>query len=95
MGSLQRPHNSRSNAMNITLPEELLQLAQMSEAEMMREIAIMLFEQGRISLGKGAQLAGMHKMDFQSLLASRDICVHYDLEDYQADVERLKAKGWL
>jgi predicted HTH domain antitoxin len=82
-------------ALNITLSEELLQVAQMSGAELMREIAIMLFEQGRISLGKGAQLAKMHKMDFQTLLASRDICVHYDLEDYQADVEHLKAKGWL
>lgn len=81
--------------MNITLPEELLQVAHMSEAELMREIAIMLFEQGRISLGKGAQLAQMHKMDFQALLASRDICIHYDLEDYRADVEHLKAKGWL
>ncbi|MDY7013778.1 MAG: UPF0175 family protein [Cyanobacteriota bacterium] len=81
--------------MNITLPEELLQVSQMSEAELMCEIAIMLFEQGRISLGKGAQLARMHKIDFQTLLASRDICVHYDLEDYQTDVERLKAKGWL
>lgn len=81
--------------MNIILPEELLQVAQMSEAELMREIAIMLFQQERVSLGKGAQLAGMHKMDFQALLASRDICIHYDLEDYQGDVERLKAKGWL
>lgn len=81
--------------MNITLPEELLQAAQMTEAELMREIAIMLFQQERISMGKAAKLAGMHKMEFQELLASRDICIHYDLADYQADVEYLKAKSWL
>lgn len=81
--------------MNITLPEELLEAAQMTEAELMREIAIMLFQQERLSMGKAAQLARMHKIDFQELLASRDICIHYDLADYQADVEHLKAKSWL
>ncbi|MDY6784716.1 MAG: UPF0175 family protein [Cyanobacteriota bacterium] len=81
--------------MNITLPQELLQAAQMTEVELMREIAVMLFQQERISLGKGAQLALMHKVDFQKLLASRNICVHYDLEDYQADIEYLTLKGLL
>jgi predicted HTH domain antitoxin len=81
--------------MNINLPEELLEAAQMTETELMREIAIMFFQQERISMGKAAQLARMHKIEFQELLASRDICIHYDLADYQADVEHLKAKSWL
>jgi predicted HTH domain antitoxin len=81
--------------MSITLPDELVQAAQMNESELMLEIIIMLFQQERITLGKAAQLAGMHQIEFQKLLASRKICIHYDVEDLEQDIETLKARGWL
>ncbi|MDX2212166.1 MAG: UPF0175 family protein [Oculatellaceae cyanobacterium bins.114] len=81
--------------MSITLPNELLQAAQMTESELMKEIAVMLFQQDRITLGKAAQLSGMHQITFQKLLASRKICIHYDVEDLAQDISSLKARGWL
>lgn len=59
--------------MSITLPTQLLETAQMTEAEMLREIAIMLYQQQRIHLGQAAQLTGIAIADFYQLLVSRNI----------------------
>ena len=34
-------------------------------------------------------------MDCQQQLAKRGICVHYDVEDFKQDVQRLRDRGWL
>ncbi|MGK7883628.1 MAG: UPF0175 family protein [Crocosphaera sp.] len=59
--------------MSINLPIELLETAQMTETEMLREIAIMLYQQERISLKKAAQLGRMTNDDFYQLLLNRNI----------------------
>jgi predicted HTH domain antitoxin len=59
--------------MNITLPTELLKTAQMTEAEMLREIAIMLYQQQRLHLEQAAELTVMTIDDFYQLLVSRNI----------------------
>lgn len=59
--------------MSITLPTELLQTAQMTEAEMLTEIAIMLYLQQRIPLEKAATLAEMTNDDFYQLLVNRNL----------------------
>lgn len=59
--------------MNITLPAELLQTAQMSEGELLQEIAIMLYQQQRIQLDQAAELSGSAIDDFYQLLINRNI----------------------
>jgi predicted HTH domain antitoxin len=59
--------------MNITLPTELLETARMTETEMLREIAIMLYQQQRIQLEQAAELTVMAIDDFYQLLVSRNI----------------------
>jgi len=58
----------------INLPDAL----QISEEDLRTELAIALFQQERITLGTASQLAGLHQIEFQRLIASRGICVHYD-----------------
>jgi predicted HTH domain antitoxin len=53
------------------------------------------FNQERISLSRASKIAGMEVMDFQKLLAERGICVHYDVEDFEQDVQHLRDRGWL
>jgi predicted HTH domain antitoxin len=81
--------------MSLTISDDLLQAANLTETDLMIEIAVLLFQQERITLGRASQLCGINQIEFQQLLSSRDICIHYDLEDYQADVQSLKARGWL
>jgi predicted HTH domain antitoxin len=81
--------------MNIVIPDEVLQTASMSEAELMQEIAVMLFQKEKLTLGQASNLAGMNQLAFQHLLASRQISVHYDVEDFEADLKTLRELGRL
>lgn len=74
----------------INLPDAL----QISEADLRTELAISLFQQERITLGTASQLAGLHQIEFQRLIASRGICVHYDIEDLEQDLKSLREEGW-
>lgn len=59
--------------MSIALPRELLQTAQMSEGELLQEIAIMLYQQQRIRLEQAAELSNSTIDDFYQLLIDRKI----------------------
>jgi predicted HTH domain antitoxin len=80
--------------MSLVIPDEVLQAAKITEAELMREIAVMLFQQERITLGRASKIAGLNQIEFQRLLASRDICIHYDVAEYEADLKSLRESGW-
>jgi predicted HTH domain antitoxin len=74
----------------IDLPDAL----QISEADLRTELAISLFQQERITLGTASQLAGLHQIEFQRLIASRGICVHYDIADLEQDLKSLREESW-
>jgi predicted HTH domain antitoxin len=75
----------------IEIPDNL----PLTEADLRTELAIVLFQQDHISLGRASKIAGIHIMDFQKLLASRGVSVHYDIEEFQEDIQHLRDKGWL
>lgn len=81
--------------MSIMIPNDVLQAAKMSEDELKLEIAIMLFQQRKISTGKARRLAGMNLIEFRQELAKRGLCVNYDVEDFQADLKTLQEVGEL
>lgn len=74
----------------IDLPDAL----EISEADLRTELAISLFQQERITLGTASQLAGLHQIEFQQLIGSRGICVHYDVEELEQDLKSLHEEGW-
>jgi len=79
--------------MNLTIPDEILASARMSEPELRQELAIVLFQKDRVTLAMASRLAGMDRLRFQHLLASRDIPVHYDVEDFEEDLATLRDLG--
>ncbi len=78
----------------IELPDDIVQSADLTEAELLREIAIVLFQQERITLGRASLLSRIDQIEFQKLLASRGISIHYDIEDYEADLKSIREEGW-
>jgi predicted HTH domain antitoxin len=62
----------------------------MTPQELRRELAIYLFQQGKLSFGKAREMAEMTLWAFQQLLGSKGIPIHYDVEDYEEDLETLK-----
>ena len=81
--------------MTVTFSKDILLATQMTEGELLVELAVMLFEKDKLSLGKAAQMAGMNKLEFQKLLGSREISPHYGVEEYEQDLETLKKLGRL
>ena len=79
--------------MSVVIPDDILKSAAMSEAELKLEIAIMLFQQDKISIGKARRLAEMNLLDFQREIAQRGICIHYDVEEFEEDIKTLRAMG--
>ncbi|MGF1519158.1 MAG: UPF0175 family protein [Nodosilinea sp.] len=79
----------------LNLPDSLSQTEAFNQSDWFREIAVALFQQERVSLSRASKIAGMEIMDFQKLLANRSICVHYDVEDLDQDVQSLRDRGWL
>ena len=84
-----------SNTVSIEIPREIIRSARMTPQELKQVLAISLFQQGKISFGKAREMAGMTVWDFQQLLGSRKIPVHYDIEDYEEDLQTLKSLGRL
>jgi len=76
--------------MAVTIPDEVLQSAHISEAELKTEIAATLFHQDRLTLGQAAALANMSQLDFQRLLANRGIPIHYGSEQLEHDLQRVQ-----
>ncbi len=80
--------------MTLLVSDEIIQASGLSERELLWEIVIMLFQRDKISLGKASELLGIHRMEFQKLLAERGICVHYDVLEFQEDIKTLQSGGW-
>jgi predicted HTH domain antitoxin len=85
----------RNVAMNIVVPDEILTITRMTEAEMRQEIAVMLFQKEKLTLAQASRFAGINRIAFQHLLASRQIPVHYDVEDFEQDIKNLQEMGRL
>jgi predicted HTH domain antitoxin len=79
----------------IDIPDNLSQPNSLNETDWLREIAIALFQQELITLGRASKMAQMHQIDFQKLLGERGICIHYDVEEFDQDIQHLQEKGWL
>ncbi len=79
-----------STTVSIEFPREVLHAARMTVDELKRELAVHLFDQGRLSFGKAREMAGMTVTAFQQLLGSRGVYVHYDLAEYQEDLATLQ-----
>jgi predicted HTH domain antitoxin len=79
--------------MSVVISDDIMQAADISEAELRLEIAILLYDKKKLSTGKARQLAGLPIIEFRKELASRGICVHYDLNNFQEELETLKTLG--
>jgi predicted HTH domain antitoxin len=76
--------------MSLVISDDVVRASGFSENELFLEIVLMLFQQEKISLGKASELLGLHRMQFQKLLADRNICIHYDVADFQDDLKTLQ-----
>jgi predicted HTH domain antitoxin len=81
--------------MSVVITDEILQTTRMTAGELLQEIAILLFQKEKLTLGQASGLAQMSQLQFQFLLASRQVPMHYDVADFEADLKTLQELGRL
>ncbi len=76
--------------MTLTIPDDALDGVQLTPDQARIEVAVGLYADGRVTLARGARLAGIPHLQFQRELGRRHIPVHYDVADYERDVLTLR-----
>ena len=81
--------------MSLVISDDVLETARITAAELAQEISVLLYQREKLTLGQAAKLAQMSQLQFQHLLASRSIPVHYDVSEFEADLQTLREMGRL
>ncbi len=76
--------------MSIVISDEIVQSTRLTASELMQELALALFQREKLTLGQASRLAGMSQWQFQQLLGSRGIHIHYGVDDFEADLSTLE-----
>jgi predicted HTH domain antitoxin len=76
--------------MSLVITDEILQSTRLTAAEVTQELALALFQREKLTLGQASRLAEMSQWQFQQLLGSRDIPIHYDVADFKDDLLTLQ-----
>ncbi len=81
--------------MSVTFSNDILQRTHMTNEELEVEMAVHLFEIEKLSFWQAAEMAGMSHWNFQQLLGSREIPLHYGVEELDQDLQTLRKQGML
>jgi predicted HTH domain antitoxin len=76
--------------MPVTISDEVLTAAHISEPELKQELALALFQQERLTLAQASRIAEMTQLAFQAILAERQIPIHYGVEEFRQDLRALR-----
>ena len=82
--------------MTLNIPDSVIQGLRIPEGEIAQrlrsELAIALYAQGALSLGKAAELAEMSRIDLGELLGQRGIPRHYGEAELAQDVSYARSE---
>jgi predicted HTH domain antitoxin len=75
--------------MELRLPDQLVKGIDMPEERWLLDLAVGLYVDRRVSLGRGAEIAGISKPEFLDALGERRIPVNYDVVDLDKDLQTI------
>lgn len=82
--------------MSVIISDEILQASGLTPSDFRQEIALYMFQTGRLTLGYASQLADMRPNSFRQLLKQHNIPLYsYDVEDFELDLKNLRELGRL
>jgi predicted HTH domain antitoxin len=84
-----------TQTISIDLPSDILIALNETEAELKKRIktslTIRLYELQKLTIGKAAQLSGLSRFEFETLLAENEISIsNLTISDVMDDCEKLK-----
>jgi predicted HTH domain antitoxin len=81
--------------MIVEVQDELLRGLKISPQRLQLEAAIGFYTSDDVTLGQAAAIAGLSQSDFLHELGRRGVCVHYDVEEFEQDLQTLTRLGRL
>jgi predicted HTH domain antitoxin len=75
---------------SIKVPIEILQNKEFSIQDLQLEFSIYLYEKNLLTLEQGSKLSNIDILSFQKELGKRKISMHYDIPDFEQDIQTLK-----
>ena len=75
--------------MLLELDDQIVQSTGLTPEELRIELAVQLYEQGKITVGQGGRMTGMGSIRFQRELGKREIVSSYDRDDLDSDLNTL------
>ncbi len=77
----------------LEISQDVPDSARLTPEELKVELAVHLYTQGRLSIGKAREPAGMAQWEFRQVLGSRRIAPHYEKAELVEDYETLRDLG--
>ncbi len=75
--------------MTLKIEGDELNSINITEEELILEIAILLYAKGKLSMGKASKMANMNRILFQNELGKRQIPVNYDEKELEVDLNNI------
>lgn len=75
---------------HLDIPQDVLDSARLTVDQLRVELAVHLYEQGRLSIGKAHELAMLSLWELRQLLGLRQIAPHFQEGDLEQDLETLR-----
>lgn len=83
-------------AMQLQIPDSVVNVIRLPEKrlkdELLVELAVALYADNALSMGKAAELARCSRMAFSEILGRRDIPRHYGEKELMEDLKRARRK---
>ena len=76
--------------MRITIPDDIFFAMQLTPEQLVQELAVYFFHLEKLTLAQAAKLSQMSRIDFQKLLAYREIPVHYGIDELETDLKTIE-----
>ena len=78
----------------VELPDNLLGILNIPKdklpSELKIQLALFLYEKGKLTFGKARELSGLSVWEFMERLSENKIPLRYDLQEFEKDLETIK-----
>ncbi len=80
-----------AGTVEVQVPKELKDILHVSEEEVGKEalksIAVELYREGKVSMGKAAEIAGLSKIEMMGVLREKKVPLQYTEKDLEEDLK--------
>ncbi len=80
--------------LNIIIPDTIEEAIKLPEKkkkkELLKLLALKLYEKGILGMGKAAEMCGLTRFEFMSFLKEENIFLNYDEEELERDLKNLE-----